>query len=309
MLNIEWLDAFVTFAEHLNFTRAARARHLSQPALHAQVRKLSEALDATLYRKRGTRLELTADGRRVVGFGREMRERMSAFAADLQERTEQSAVVLCAGEGAYLYLLGEGIRRFGAARRAELRLLSRDNLGTVEAVLTGEAHLGVASLDAPPAQLHAELLTEVHQVVVLPSEHPLARKRVVRLADLAGARLVVPPLGRPHRMMIGQAMHAAGAPWEVAVETSGWELLVRFAELGMGLAIVNGFCRIPPGLVARPLPELPPRSYYLLRRAAPLSLGAAALADALRASASAWKRAAVSGTAAAKVKPRRRPAS
>ena len=51
MLNVEWLDAFVTFAEHLNFTRAARARHLSQPARHAQVRKLSEALGATLYRR------------------------------------------------------------------------------------------------------------------------------------------------------------------------------------------------------------------------------------------------------------------
>lgn len=38
------------------------------------------------------------------------------------------------------------------------------------------------------------------------------------------------------------------------------------ARLGLGLTIVNGSCRIPRGLVARPLPELPRRDCFVIMR-------------------------------------------
>lgn len=318
-IDAEQLDAFVTFAEHLNFTRAARARRMSQPALHAQVRKLSEALGVTLYERRGNRLVLTPPGERVLGFGRDARERSRALVAELSHREVRGPIVLCAGEGSYLYLLGEGLRRFASppprasAERApraprggepdgagrapgphaptrELRLLVRDHEGTVAAVRTGEAHLGVASLDGSPPGLDARLLTEVGQVLVLPEAHPLASRRHVRLRDLDGERLVVPPEGRPHRALIAQAFRAAGVRFRVSVEASGWELLVRFVELGFGLAIVNAFCRVPAGLVRRPLLELPSRAYHLLQRPGAAREGAVfALAEALLGAADAWR--------------------
>src|SRR5262249_23772810 len=99
-IDAEHLDAFVTFAEHLNFTRAARALRMSQPALHTQVRKLSLALGVALYVRRGQRLSLTPDGQRVLGFGRDARDRARAFVAELSHRRVRGPVVLCAGEGA-----------------------------------------------------------------------------------------------------------------------------------------------------------------------------------------------------------------
>jgi LysR family transcriptional regulator, low CO2-responsive transcriptional regulator len=36
-------------------------------------------------------------------------------------------------------------------------------------------------------------------MLVMPSRHPLATRRNVRLRDLQGASLIVPPVGRPHR--------------------------------------------------------------------------------------------------------------
>lgn len=291
-IDADHLDAFVTFAEHLNFTRAARARRMSQPALHTQVKKLSEALGVTLYVRRGGKLALTPDGKRVLGFGRDARERLRALVAELSHEEVRGPLVLAAGEGSYLYLLGDAIGRFtrsGAA--ADLRLVVRDHDGAIDAVRTGEAHLGVASIDAPPEGLVAEVFTEVGQIVVLPAAHPLAAKKHVRLRDLAGEALVLPPAGRPHRTMVLQALRAAGVPARVAVEASGWELLVRFAELGLGLAIVNAFCRVPEGLVARPMPELPARAYALLRRADASREGqAAALGEMIKKAGNAWKK-------------------
>jgi DNA-binding transcriptional LysR family regulator len=290
MLHLDWLGAFTVFAEHLNFTRAARVLHLSQPALHVQIGKLGAELGVPLYVRRGQRLELTADGRRVLAFAREMGERERAFRDVLRAGESQQPVVLAAGEGSFLYLLGPAIRAFTVAARSPLRLLTRDGPATLEAVLSGEAHLGVAPVDGAPAGLTLERLTDIAQVLAVPQAHPLARKRSIKLRDLAGARLIVPPSGRPHRTALAAALLAASVPWEPAVEASGWEPMLHFVTLGVGIAVVNVCCRLPRGLVARPLPELPSRTYSVIRRRGVELEGATAeLRRAILAHGAAWR--------------------
>jgi DNA-binding transcriptional LysR family regulator len=58
-----------------------------------------------------------------------------------------------------------------------------------------------------------------------------------------------------------------GVRWELAVEATGWELMQHFAVLGVGLAVVSDFCRVPKGAVARPLPDFAPIGYALVERA------------------------------------------
>jgi hypothetical protein len=55
--------------------------------------------------------------------------------------------------------------------------------------------------------------------------------------------------------------------------------MLKFAELGLGVAIINASCELPSGVVARPIPELGTVTYRLLRRrGARLSPGAEQLA-------------------------------
>jgi LysR family transcriptional regulator, low CO2-responsive transcriptional regulator len=282
MLKLDWLEAFVVFAEHESFTRAAASLHLSQPALHVQVQKLGAALGVSLYERRGQRLALTADGRRVAAFGRELLGRTGELVDELRDGARHAPVVLSAGEGAYLYLIGEGIRAFLGQGGAPLSLITRDREGTLSAVRGGEAHVGVAALDVLPDDLDARPLGDVPQILVMPASHPLAKRRAVRLADLAGARLVVPPADRPHRALLARSLRDAGVAWEVAVEAHGWPLILRFVELGVGLAIVNACCHVPTGCVARPIPALPRQRYYVIRRRGARPEGAASrLVDAL----------------------------
>jgi LysR family transcriptional regulator, low CO2-responsive transcriptional regulator len=283
MLRAEWLESFIAFAEHLSFTHAARALHLSQPALFVQIAKLSEALQVTVYEKRGRQLALTDAGVELLAFARDARQRSAELVTTLRTGVHQSSVTLAAGTGAFLYLLGPGIRDFMRSSTARLRLLHRDRAGTLEAVRRGEAQLGVAAFDALPDDLASQLLTRVPQLLVVPQRHRLARKRVVKLADLQGEALIVSPVGSPQRATLAQALDSAEVQWRVAVEATGWELVLRFAELGVGLAVVNGFCRIPRGLVTRPLGELPRVAYYIVeRRASPPSDAVAELRHALR---------------------------
>ena len=287
-MKLEWLEAFVMFAERLSFTRTARDLHISQPALHVQIARLSDALGASLYRRDGRSLVLTSQGLDTLRLAREIRDRARELADVVRTGGSVRPVVLAAGEGAYLYLLGEAISTFTAHATAPLRLLTRNAEGTVAALASGEAHLGVAGVYGPPVGVDAEPLVEAPVMLAMPAGHPLARRARISLADLDGARLVVPPEGRALRTIVSANLLSAGVRWEVAVEAIGWPLTLHFVQLGVGLAIVNAICRMPAGIAARPIPALPGTHYWLLGK--PQTPAVEELARAIRLAARHWKR-------------------
>jgi DNA-binding transcriptional LysR family regulator len=275
-VNLDAIRCFVVFSDTLNFTHAADQLHISQPALHVKVNELGAMLGVTLYRRIGRKLELTENGKKVARFGREIGERTESFLHELSSGTATSQVSLAAGEGAYLYLLAEGIKEFLRRSNVSLNLLTLNREGIIDAVESGKAHLGVASLDSIPPGFESAVLRRVGQVLVMPGKHALAGKKTIKLSDLSGRKLIVPPPDRPHRQVLAGALQSAGVEWQVAVEAHGWELMHRFVQLGMGLAIVNGSCTIPRGLVARPVPSLPQIHYHLFHLAGAASHGAVA---------------------------------
>ena len=282
LLDGDALAAFVVFAEELNFTHAAARLHVSQPALHARIKRLGEALDLSLYRREGRRLVLTRSGEELLGFARELADRTQTFLGELRGDEGHTPVVLASGEGSFLYLLGDAIRRFVRAKHAPLHLLTRNRDRLLVALRSGEAQLGVTVLDEAPEDLDATPLLEVDQQLVVPRKHPLAAcEGPVDLAELDGARMIVAPRGRPHRESFAQAMRAKGASFEAAVEVHGWPAMIHCVRLGLGLAIVNGTVAIPRGMVARAIPALPSARYFLVE-ARYLSAAARSLASIIR---------------------------
>lgn len=263
------LRSFASFAEDANLSRAAKRLHLSQPAVHAQIKRLEEALGCSLYRRVGRSLALTPEGVEVGAFAREQEGRTRELFARLHHGADDARVVLAAGAGALLHVLGPAMRAFTRASHAPLEVLTTDGPTTLAAVRDGSAHVGVAALAEIPTGLDVARVTEIPQVLVVPRDHPLARRRAVRLEALAGARLVLPPVGRPQRAILDAAFAARGISVHAAATAVGWELVVHLAAVGAGLAVVNACVALPRGLVARPLPELPKVQYLAFTRPRP----------------------------------------
>ncbi|MGK5680153.1 LysR family transcriptional regulator [Actinoplanes sp. URMC 104] len=260
------LAAFVVFADHLNMTRAAGELHISQPSLHSKLATLSRELDRPLYQRVGNRLQLTADGERVARFARDSQQRLEGFLSELRGVPEISPVVTAAGHTAYLYLLGATIRRMLAERPGSVRPLHTNRQQMQTALRTGRAHLGVFSLHVLPTDLVTVPVATYPQVLLLPRQHRLAKRRRLRLRDLAGCELIVPPPARPHRMNLERALSEAGVPWTIAVEAEGLPMTLDFAALGVGLAVVAGCVQPAAGLVARPITDLPPVTFHAVHR-------------------------------------------
>jgi LysR family transcriptional regulator, low CO2-responsive transcriptional regulator len=101
-----------------------------------------------------------------------------------------------------------------------------------------------------------------------------------------------------------RAMFWRGGAPEAFLEADGWPLMTRFVQLGLGVDVVDGVYDLPPGVVARPLPELGSVTYRLLtRRGASLSDDAKLLATRIG-EAAAKKAAPLSASRARRSSPR-----
>jgi LysR family transcriptional regulator, low CO2-responsive transcriptional regulator len=259
LLEADALRAFAMFAEHRNFTAAAAALHISQPSLHTKIRKLGTALGTELYQREGRRLRLTASGERLAAYARDAGRRLDEFVAELEQASP--TLTLAAGRGALLWVVGPAIGRISRSGR-RLRFITADRDGAVSALGSGRADIAVIAHDPPPRHLHAVEIATYPQVLMVDAAHPLGTRRRVRLADVAGLPLVVPPSGRPHRRALERALLDAGVAWHVAAEVDGWDLQVHLAKLGVGATIVNGCVPAPAGVSAIPIGDLPRVRYW-----------------------------------------------
>ncbi|GIJ23786.1 LysR family transcriptional regulator [Micromonospora lutea] len=260
LLEADALRSFAVFAEHRNFTTAAQELHISQPSLHVKIRKLATALGVDLYERDGRRLTLTAAGERLAAYALDSRRRVEEFLLELHHESTPT-LTIAAGRGALRWVIGESIQRVGRQGR-RVHVITADRDAALAALTSGRADLAVVAHDPPGRQVEATQIAAYRQVLVLGDGHPLAARRQVRLGDLDGLDLVVPPAGRPHRRALDRALLDAGVRWQVAAEVDGWDLLVHLAALGVGATVVNGCVGLPEGLRAVPIHGLSEIRYW-----------------------------------------------
>src|SRR4029453_3666344 len=224
MLDVRRLVVLREVAVQGSFSAAAQALTYSQSAVSQQI--------ATLEREAGTRLgERTGRSVRLTDAGRALVRRADAILTELAgaESDLQLLAGLHGGQvrvstfaGPAPALLPEGVPAFRAAHpgvRVELSLVEV-TAEAVEGLRAGRTDLALLaeSLAGPaPAGVHHPLDDPL--LAVLPAGHPLARRRALRLADLAAEPWVLG--GGPacsDRAIILRACHAAGFEPRVGVE-------------------------------------------------------------------------------------------
>lgn len=260
LLESDAVRAFAVFAEYRNLTAAAAALHISQPSLHTKIGKLAAALGTELYQRDGRGLRLTASGERLAAFAQDSRRRVDEFLRDLG-RDDAPTLTVAAGRGALRWVAGESIRRVSEQGR-QVRVITANRDAAVAAVTSGRADIAIIGYDPPPRQLHAVEIGAYPQVLMVGGTEALAARRRVRLADLDGTALVVPPPGRAHRRTLERALLDAGVSWQVAAEVDGWDMMAHLTALGIGATIVNGCVPPPPEVVAVPVTDLPKVRYW-----------------------------------------------
>jgi DNA-binding transcriptional LysR family regulator len=193
MLDVHRLHVLAVVADQGSFSGAAEALFLTQPAVSRQIAALEREAGVQLVERRPRGVRLTHAGEVALGHARAVLARLAMAETQLKAlaNLEGGRLRLGAFASANTSLLPEAIASFKRRHPAvEVSLAGSDPQGNLAAVQAGELDLAlVTSWDLPGSgdSDGIELLPIVddRQLVALSRGHPLARRRRLRLRDLA----------------------------------------------------------------------------------------------------------------------------
>ena len=186
------IDYFAVVARHGHLGRAAEALGLSQPALSMSLRRLEKSAQAKLVRRTPKGVELTAVGAALVSHVdrlRLAREDLAREVADLAQGRSGHLRVGASPSNADVYLPEACSTLLMEAPKVSLNVAVLDNDALLPALRRGD--LDIAVTHQPQLSQPGLILEPIRHdafVVFCAAEHRLARRKSVRLEDLAQER-------------------------------------------------------------------------------------------------------------------------
>jgi DNA-binding transcriptional LysR family regulator len=243
MMNLTFrqLKVFDVVARHLNYTRAAKELHLSQPAVSMQVKQLEEQVNTPLIEKLGKKLYLTDVGHEMHNYARRTMQQL----IDVEETIEQ------------MKTLKQGHLKLAVASTANhfvIRLLARfakvypkirisldvTNRSSLLSLLdSNECDMVIMGNPPKGHNLTSVPLLENPLVVVACPEHDLANKKQVSLTELAKQEFVIREQGSGTRSAVERFFIEHQLHFKTKMDMSNNRAIKHAAEEDLGLAIVS----------------------------------------------------------------------
>ena len=241
LIELRELRYFVAVAERLNVSTAAKAVHLSQPALSRQIQSLERKLNVALFERVGKRLLLTAEGEDLLLHASGLLDQAQAFLnrAYGLEHGHVGLLRVAASPQTIAWLLSPVMARFSKAHpNVSLIISEGHNDGLLELVEHGSAHLAIASPGAS-SQLVARKLFTARLFAILPPGHPCAGATSLPLESIVDGTFLLLRRGFLTRRLFDQACAVHNIRPKILLESDSTHTLISLAMDGHGIAVVS----------------------------------------------------------------------
>ena len=227
---------------NLNLTEAAKALHTSQPGVSKAIIELEEELGIEIFARHGKRLKrVTEPGQHVLrSIELILREVGNLKRIGEQYSAEDSGTLSIATTHTQArYVLPEKVAALRAAYPKVNISLHQGSPDQVARMLIDEvAEIGIAT---ESLAAYSELVTlpcyEWQHMVVLPVDHPLARKERITLEDVAQEPLITYHPSFTGRTKIDQAFAIRKLEPRIALEAIDSDVIKTYVRLGLGVGI------------------------------------------------------------------------
>jgi len=253
MFDFRQLRYFVAVAEELSFTRAAIRLHLSQPPLSQQIQALERDLGVQLLERDKRNVALTEPGRvfleearQILAKAEEARSHVLAAAAGYSGQLRLAYTVSVSFHPA----LPQALLRYGQiAPNVHIQLNEMYSEPQFAALLAGQIDVGFVR-DEPQhtkdaRSLRLAVIDREPLLLALPSGHPLAARKSVRLAEVAGDAFISQPRELAATLYDRLVKLAAKAGFKPRINQHAQQIngLLALVAAGLGLALVPATMR------------------------------------------------------------------
>jgi DNA-binding transcriptional LysR family regulator len=264
-MDFRQLRYFVTVAEELSFSAAARRLHVSQPPLSTQIKAMEEELGAKLLNRNKRNVELTAAGSLFL---EEARRALSHL-----ERAGEVVRLAARGETGEIHIAFTAsvpmfeafpaiVQRFCArhpgARADLIHMSTGQQLRALADKSIDVGFLRPSMLFSPPSNIKIIELWSDRLVAVLPAAHPLAAQAgPLAVAQLAQEAFLLFPRGLGCGLFehVSALASRAGFAPHFRQEAREGATIIGLVAAGMGVSILpDTYAKTGiPGVAYRPL--------------------------------------------------------
>lgn len=287
-VEIRDLEYFLVCCRARSFTAAAREMHIVQSAMSSAVARLEHELGVSLFDRSVTPVAVTEHGRALQAGARRVLETVQATRDEVAAVSGQvtGPVILgCTLHTGPLDLAAVlvGLRDRHPGVIVQLRQSITGSAGNLRAVADGSmdvaltADPGEPGSAAEPRGIRLSPLVSEPLVFVCPEGHPLARRRRVIAADLAGQNVLRFPPG----WGIRTAVETVLGPGPAAVEIADYALMLTLIRDGFGTTLLPASALTAGHPDVRAVPVDDPRLIWRLSAAVSASRVPTAATSAL----------------------------
>lgn len=241
-MDTQSLAAFLQIADAGSFSAAAETLHLSQPAVSKRIAALEQRTGRRLFDRIGRSVLLTEAGRTLLPYARRVLQDLEDGRRALSHLSGQVEGRLSIGTSHHI-----GLHRLPPVLKAythafpgvDLDLHFMDSEVACQAVLAGQLELGVVTLPSEPlVGLETRVIWTDPLVVVVAPEHRLARRRRVKLAELAEDPAVLPDEATYTHRIVKAELARHGVQPRVRLATNYLETLKMLVGIGLGWSVL-----------------------------------------------------------------------
>ena len=282
-ISLEYYKIFCKVAECKSMTAASQELYITQPAVSMAIKTLEDRLGGKLFFRTAKGIVLTTEGKTLY-------EQISAGLSTIQKAEEgySRALALSGGEiriGASdticSYYLIPYLERFNQLYpEIAIKVVNRMSGAIIKLLCEGEIDIGFVNLPLDSGdQTEIYRCMEIHDAVIGGTKY--------KGLSLSGAEelnnypLLLLEKGSASRKFIDETVQAAGSALHPLIELGSNDMLVRFARINLGLAVIpHEFIQDEldgKTLFEIPVKGIPPRHIGMaVRKGMPLSSSAAA---------------------------------
>jgi DNA-binding transcriptional LysR family regulator len=270
MLDVRRMRVLREVARRGSFSAAAEVLSFTQSAVSQQIAALEREAGTVLVQRSARGVRLTEAGEAVVRHTEAILARLAEAESELEAIAglRGGRLRMASFESAGATLMPLAIAAFRERHPAvELSMTMAEPEESIPQLRVGELDLAItfdAGLGLQEGLEHQHLIDDP-MYLVLPADHALARKRVLRLADLAGDAWIGGPPNCECNRLIFRACASAGYDPRIAFETDDYQAVQGFVAAGVGVSLIAelGLTSVRDDIVVRDLGrETPVRSIH-----------------------------------------------
>lgn len=241
------LKVFRTVAEKLNFTAAAEALFLTQPAVTLQIKTLEEELGVKLFDRSGGKVRLTEAGTVLLEYAEQIAELYvqaeTAIGSLIGE--ERGKLAIGASTTIAQYVLPRLIGDFlNCHPKIEFSMISANTENIVNALDRKVIALGLVEGPVGRSDLKTDRFIEDEIVVVVSANHEWALTELpkINIKELVEMPLIMREHGSGTRRVVENALKKGGlklSELNIVMELDSTEAIKSAVEANLGIGFVS----------------------------------------------------------------------